>query len=265
MEKTEPIGVIDSGVGGLSVLKCLHRAMPHEGFVYLGDTARTPYGVRPEKEIRQFTVECLDWLEKQDVKLVVLACNTITALGADTLQNGYPFSLIKMSRGAKLALEATGNKKIGVLATDFTVSVGGHRRAILELDKDAAVFAQGCPKFVTLIEEEKFGTAEMKAAIREYTDGFVKEGVDTVILACTHFPFIEDEIAEVLGKGVRLIDPAEKTAADAAEDLEKRDLVRDEGRGRVRICCTADLKRVWRLASRMLPTEDCAFEEVVIP
>ncbi|MCD7974887.1 MAG: glutamate racemase [Phascolarctobacterium sp.] len=261
MDKMAPIGVIDSGVGGLSVLKCLYRALPHEDFVYLGDTAMTPYGTRAEKEIRELTLEGIGWLGRRGVKLVVLACNTITSLGTESLKKGFTFNIIGMSKGEKLVLSASRNKKIGVLATDFTVSTGAHKKAILALDGDALVFAKGCPKFVTLIEEEKFATPEMEAAIREYTADFINEGVDTVILSCTHFPFIEDEMAAILG-GIKIIDPAEKTASDAAEDLERSGLLREEGSGTVRICCTADLKRVWRLAARMIPTEDCSFEEV---
>lgn len=263
MNKHQPIGVIDSGVGGLSVLKCLQKTLPHEDFLYLGDTARTPYGTRSREEIAAMVAEITAWLEKQQVKEVVVACNTITVLGEKTIRGSHSFHVVGMSKGAKLVLAATKNKKIGVFATDFTVSTGAHKKAILAVDPTAQVFAQGCRKFVPLIEGEKFGTPELKAAVQEYADILKKDGVDTVILSCTHYPFVKKEVQAAFGPGVTVIDPAEATAQEALQDLQAQDLLQDADHvGRADICFTADLKRGKRLAARMLDLKQCVFKEV---
>lgn len=133
MDKMQPIGVLDSGVGGLSVLKCLHQMLPHEDFIYVGDTARTPYGTRSEQEIRGFVGEIIDWLAAKNVKQVVIACNTLTMLGVDSLRGTHPFRVVGMSKGAQQLLAASPNKKIGVLATQFTISSGLHKKLFLLL------------------------------------------------------------------------------------------------------------------------------------
>ena len=137
MDKNQPIGVIDSGVGGLSVLRALQKAMPHEKFLYLGDTARAPYGTRSRETITAFVAEMTDWLEQNGIKQLVTACNTITVLGTDVIRGTHPFPVIGMAKAAKEVLEATGNKHIGLMATDFTVSTGAHRREIQAADPDA--------------------------------------------------------------------------------------------------------------------------------
>ena len=129
MQCNAPIGVLDSGVGGLSVLKCLHQILPHENFIYVGDTARTPYDCRTEAEIRGFVGEIIDWLDRQGVKQVVIACNTLTMLGVESLRGNHSFSLVGMSKGEDLLLEASKKKKIGVMATQFTISTGAHKKA----------------------------------------------------------------------------------------------------------------------------------------
>ena len=155
-KKNAPIGVLDSGVGGLSVLKCLKEALPHEDFIYVGDTARTPYGSRSEVEVRTFVGEMLDFLTAEGVKLVVIACNTLTVLGTETLKGNREFGLVGMSKGERLVLDASRNKTIGVFATEFTINSGAHKAAILALAPTACVVPQACPKLVPLIEGEQF-------------------------------------------------------------------------------------------------------------
>lgn len=262
MKYNAPIGVLDSGVGGLSVLKVLHQMLPHEDFIYVGDTARTPYGIRSEQEIRQFVGEIIDWLDEQGVKLVVIACNTLTMLGVDTLKGSHQFELVGMSKGEHLLLEVSKKKKIGVFATPFTISTGAHKKAILAVDPAAEVYPIPCAKYVPLIEGEQFDAPELLDAVAEYVAPLKEAGVDALILSCTHYPFIRKEIEAELGEGVKVIDPAEATSKLAEEALVRQDLLRSEGEGKVTICCTADLERVKRLASRMLAVENCRFEEV---
>lgn len=259
MDKMQPIGVLDSGVGGLSVLKCLHQMLPHEDFIYVGDTARTPYGTRTEKEIRGFVGEIIDWLAAKNVKQVVIACNTLTMLGVDSLRGTHPFRVVGMSKGAQQLLAASPNKKIGVLATQFTIASGLHKKAILAADPQAQVYLVACPKFVPLIEGEQFDSPELQQAIAEYTEPFKKAGVEAVILSCTHYPFIKEQIEADLGPKVKVLDPAAATSADAIAALKEEGLLRTEGKGHLQVCCTADLDRVQRLAARMLPVDDCDF------
>ena len=263
MKSNAPIGVLDSGVGGLSVLKVLHQMMPDENFIYVGDTARTPYGSRSEEEIRQFVEEIISWLESQGVKQVVIACNTLTMLGIDSLKKEHPFEFVGMSKGEQLLLAASKKKKIGVFATQFTISTEAHKKAILAADASAEVYPMACPKFVPLIEGEQFGNPEIEQAVAEYAAPLKEAGIDALILSCTHYPFIKDVVEAEFGSEVTVIDPAEATAKLSKEALDKEGLLGD-CEGSVTICCTADLERVKRLASRMLPLEQCQFKEITL-
>jgi len=262
MRSNAPIGVLDSGVGGLSVLKVLHQMLPQENFIYVGDTARTPYGSRSEAEIRQFVEEIISWLERQGVKQVVIACNTLTMLGIDSLKKEHPFELVGMSKGEQLLLEASKKKKIGVFATQFTISTEAHKKAILAADSSAEVYPVACPKFVPLIEGEQFGDPPVAEAVAEYATPLKEAGIDALILSCTHYPFIKDVVEKEFGAGVTVIDPAEATAKLSKVSLEANGLLNNEAQGSVKICCTADLERVKRLAARMLPAEACRFQEI---
>lgn len=259
MNKNQPIGVIDSGVGGLTVLKWLKAKMPHEDFIFIGDTARTPYGNRSREEITRFVGDMTAYLNECRIKQLVVACNTITVLGTDTIRGDYDFTVIGMDKGGQLVPSLTKNKRVGFFATDFTVSTGAHKKAIQAVDPSIQVFGQGCPKFVPLIEGERFGSPELKAAIKEYADKLRQHQVDTVLLSCTHYPFVRKEIEEEFGPEVTILDPAERTAQDALENLEKRGLARTDGLGRAEVCFTADLERGRRLAARMLDLSKCSF------
>ena len=257
-----PIGVLDSGVGGLSVLKCLRTMLPSEDFIYLGDTARTPYGPRKEEEVRTFVEQILCFFDEQKVKLVVVACNTLTVLGVDTLKKQHKFDIVGMSKGADLVLAASKAKKIGVFATEFTIGTGAHKAAILAVDPTACVAPIACPKFVPLIEGEKFGSSELAQAVAEYTGKLKAAGADTLILSCTHYPFIKTEIEMALGNGVNIIDPAEETARDAIKVLVAQGVAKQKGQGSTTICFTADLDRGIRLAKHMLPDTESVFQQV---
>lgn len=262
MQKNAPIGVLDSGVGGLSVLKCLQAALPQEDFIYVGDTARTPYGPRSEAEVRRFVGEIIDYLDGRGVKLVVIACNTLTVLGVDTLKGSHAFEIVGMSKGAQLVLAASSRKKIGVFATEFTINSGAHKAAILAADDGAEVSPQACPKFVPLIEGEQFDGAEVRAAVAEYAAPLKAAGIDTLILSCTHYPFIQKEIESEFGSEVTVIDPADATAQDTKTVLAAEGLLRSEGAGTLEVCFTADVERGARIAGRVLPQGKCLFKEI---
>lgn len=252
LDKNAPIGVLDSGVGGLSVLKYLQAMMPNEKFIFVGDTARTPYGTRPEAEIREFVEEMITWLEKQGVKMVVIACNTLTMLGVASLQREHKCLLVGMSKGEMLLDVASRKRKVGVFATPFTISTEAHKKAIKAVDPKMEVYPIPCAKYVPLIEGEQFGSQAVKDAISEYSAPLKAAGVDALILSCTHYPFIRTEIEAELGPDVKVIDPAQETSMLAKKMLELLDLQKDIGEGSVMVCGTADVERVQRLASRML-------------
>lgn len=261
MNKQSPIGVIDSGVGGLTVLKCLMQHLPNENFLYLGDTARTPYGSRSKEEIQSFVDEMTAWLAKQGVKQIVVACNTVTMLGLENIKKEHDFNIVGMSKGASTLIKLTKNKKIGVIATEFTIKSEAHKKAILALDSTINVTGVPCPKFVPLIEGEKFDTQELKDAVQEYADILNAAGVDTVIMSCTHFPFVRKWLKQALGENVTLIDPADETSENAKKQLAENNLLNDS-QGSVTICCTDDLERVKRLARREVDIEKCCFKLV---
>lgn len=262
LKENSPIGVLDSGVGGLSVLKCLRSMLPAEDIIYLGDTARTPYGPRSEAEVRAFVEQILCFFDKEKVKLVVVACNTLTVLGIETLKKQHEFHLVGMSKGANLVLAASKKKKIGVFATEFTIGTGAHKQAILAMDSSAVVTPVACPKFVPLIEGEKFGSAEAKEAVKEYTEILKIAGVDTLILSCTHYPFLKKEIEQALGKDTIVIDPAEETSRNALQVLRENGLAKESGQGSTTICFTADIDRGIRLVNYILPNVKSAFKQV---
>lgn len=262
MDKNLPIGVLDSGVGGLSVLKVLQQMLPHEDFLYIGDTARTPYGTRSEAEIRAFVREMTDYMERVGIKLLVIACNTITVLGEESIKNGYAFDVVGMSKGAKLALQHTANKKIGVMATAFTVASGAHKAAIAAVDETAEVYAVPCPDYVPLIESGVLSGPVLDAAVAKYAQPLKEAGVDTLLLSCTHYPFIRGEIENEFGSGVTVIDPAEQTALDALADLQKAGLAKTEGEGTAQVCFTADVERGKKMAAYMLDMGRCTFKQI---
>lgn len=264
MNNNTPIGVLDSGVGGLSVLKCLHQMLPHEDFIYVGDTARTPYGIRSEQEIRTFVAEIIDWLAGQGVKQVVIACNTLTMLGVDSLKGNHKFPIVGMSKGEHLLLEISKKKKIGVFATPFTISTEAHKKAILAVDNTAEVYPIACPKFVPLIEGQQFDSSALTEAIAEYAAPLKEAGIDALILSCTHYPFIKKQIEKEFGDAVTVVDPAEATSKNAIAELKKDNLLKEVGQGKVTVCCTADLERVKSLSGRMLPVEECEFKVITL-
>ena len=261
-ERNLPVGVIDSGVGGLTVLKWLQEKMPHENFIYLGDTARCPYGnAHSEDEILVFAAQMVDTLAQKGVKAIVVACNTISMLGKDNLRFGLELPIITMSLGEKILLETSQTKHIGLLATPFTIGKELHSKAIMAADPQARVTMVPCPDFVPLIEEEKFGSLRLRMTVSRYCKDFKNTDIDTIMLACTHYPFIRKEIETEMGNKVQIVDPAEQTAQDVIDTLGK-DLLLTTGEGKTRICSTADVSRTRRLAERVLNLQNCEFSEI---
>lgn len=249
-----PIGVFDSGMGGLTVLHECLVTLPHEDFVYLGDAARLPYGPRPLGEIRRFAAEIALYLEGLGVKLVVAACNSATAAALPELQRRLSVPVVGvLAPEAHAAVLATRNRRIGLLATEATVASGRYPALVRALDAGARVVAVACPRLVPLIEgDDPFGEETM-AAVREYAAPLKAAGVDTVILGCTHYPLIRPILQRVFGRGVTLVFSAEETAREVAETLARKGIGNAEGReGAYRFLTTGDPRAFCEMGRRFL-------------
>jgi glutamate racemase len=237
-----PIGVFDSGMGGLTVLHECLVTMPHEDFVYLGDAARLPYGPRPLEEIRRFALEIGSYLEEQGVKMVLVACNAATSAGLADLQETLSVPVVGViTPEAHAAVQATRNRRVGLLATEATVRAGRYHELIHALDAGVALIPVACPRLVPLIEGvDPFGE-DTADAVREYAAPLKEEGVDTVILGCTHYPIIRPILQRVFGRDVTLIFSADETAREVAETLGRKDVENDPSReGGYRFITTGD-------------------------
>lgn len=228
MKSRQPIGVCDSGVGGTSVVKQLTHLLPNEQIIYFGDTARVPYGSRPVVEIKRFMEEIMEFFTEHDVKLSVIACNTMTSQALPSVKHKFSFPIVGVSSGARAALTATRNKCIGVIATQGTVASGYHARQITALDPAATVLPQACPRFVPLVEAGKLTGEEVYQISSTYLFPLKEAGVDTLILGCTHYPYLREVIADIMGPAVTLIDPALETAQETKEVLQKLDLLNQQ-------------------------------------
>jgi glutamate racemase len=224
------VGVFDSGVGGLTVLHECLVSMPHEDFLYLGDHARLPYGPRPLEEIRRFAREIGAFLEARDVKLILAACNAATSAGLPDLQAELSVPVVGViTPEAHAAVQATRNRRIGLLATQATVTAGRYAELVRTLDAGAAFVQLACPRLVPLIEEDA-PSEEIDAAVREYAAPLKEAGVDTVILGCTHYPLIRPVLQRVFGRDVTLVFSADETAREVAETLARKGIENDPAR-----------------------------------
>ena len=220
-----PIGIFDSGIGGLTVARAIYERLPHESTVYFGDTARVPYGPKSPETVRRYSLEILDWLLLQKVKAVVIACNTSTAHALETLQQHSPVPVIGViDPGARAAASASVAGPIGVIGTAGTIASNAYARAIQRRRPNARVEQRACPLFVPLVEEGWFDHPAAELIAREYLEPLRQAGVDTLVLGCTHYPLLKPLIQRVMGRDVRLIDSGEETAAVVAHVLDRNNL-----------------------------------------
>jgi glutamate racemase len=249
-----PVGVFDSGVGGLTVLHECLVTMPHEDFVYLGDHARLPYGPRPLAEIRRFAREIGAFLEREGVKLILVACNAATSAALPRLQEELAVPVVGViTPEAHAAVQATRNRRIGLLATEATVEAGRYAELIHALDAGVTLFPVACPRLVPLIESATPFGAETTEAVRAYAEPLKAAGVDTVVLGCTHYPLIRPIFQRVFGRSVTLVFSAEETAREVAETLERKGIEQDAAReGSARFLTTGDTGTFRELGERFL-------------
>lgn len=218
-KEQQRIGIFDSGLGGLTVLKELYRQLPNESILYFADTARLPYGTRQKSEILQFVREILTWMVQQGVKMVIMACNTSSALALETVRSEFPIPILGVILpGARAAVEQ--GKRIGVIATPATAASNAYRRAILEIDIEASVWQVGCPEFVPLIEQNRINDPYTAEVAQEYLKPLLLQQIDTLVYGCTHYPHLGPVLRKILDPSVKLIDPAVHVVAAASQELD---------------------------------------------
>lgn len=248
-----PIGVFDSGVGGLTVFQAIARRLPQESLVYFGDTAHLPYGNKSREAVTRFSVEVARFLKGHDIKLLVVACNTASALALPKLRREVGVPVIGVIEpGARAAAQATNTGRVGIIATQATVASGAYQAALRRLLPRVRPVAKPCPLFVPLVEEGWWKHPVTAAVAREYLRPVIRERVDTLILGCTHYPLLKPALSKVVGRGVRLIDSAEATAAEVDRRLESAQMRRRGGKGSRRFFASDGPERFLSLAKRLL-------------
>lgn len=218
-KRRQKIAIFDSGVGGLTVLRELYRQLPNESILYFADTARLPYGTRSPEEIVQFVREIITWAVGQDVKMVLMACNTSSALALETVQSEFEIPILGLILpGARAAL--TRGERIGVIATPATAASNAYRQAIQEMNPGVQVWQVGCPAFVPLIEHNRIHDPQTYEVAREYLTPLIEQRIDTLIYGCTHYPHLAPVLRSLLPSSVELVDPAVHLVAAVVQELE---------------------------------------------
>ena len=250
-KRSAPIGVFDSGLGGLTVAHAIMRQLPAESLVSFGDTARVPYGPKSPDTVRRYSHEIAAFLLEQGVKAIVVACNTATAHALPMLERELDVPVIGVVEpGARAAVRASRSGRIGVIATAGTIRSGAYVRAIQAEAPDAQVTARACPLFVPLVEEGWTNHEATWSVAREYLAPFVRDEVDTLVLGCTHYPLLKSVIGEIIGRSVRLIDSAEEAALDTQRMLAEHSLEATSGEGSYRFVASDDQQQFLALGQR---------------
>lgn len=276
------IGVFDSGLGGLTVARSIMDELPDESVIYFGDTYRCPYGPRDLTQVRRFVLEIGAWLTERDVKLMVIACNTATAAGLALAQKAFDVPVIGVVEpGARAAVRATVNRSVGVIGTVGTIESGAYSSAVRALDAGTTVFSIAAPRFVDVVEaglrmgpgtledwlattSDVFIRPSFHEMARDYLDPLKRNGIDTLVLGCTHYPLLSTAIGQVMGPRVTLISSAEETAREVRETLERRDQLATGGQRERHFATTGDPTEFSRLGSRVLRSEIDSVEAVAL-
>lgn len=230
--KTAPVGVFDSGVGGLTVAREITRQLPNENIVYFGDTARVPYGSKSQNTIIRFSEQIIRFLKTKQVKAIVIACNTASALALDAVKNEFDVPVMGVViPGARAAVEATSKKKVGVVGTDATVQSGMYTKVIHSMAPDVTVVEKACPLFVPLVEEGFKDHIVTREVIEYYLESMKNSDIDTMILGCTHYPLLRSKIREYMGDRIQIVNPAYETAMDLKKLLSEMNMENDGTEG----------------------------------
>ena len=214
------IGVFDSGIGGLTVVKELMKILPNEKIVYFGDTARVPYGSRSEETIKKFSKECISFLDKKDIKSLIIACNTVSAVAIEMLKEEFDMHILGViNPGSKMASEVTNNNRIGVIGTNATVNSGAYEKCIKSENKQNIVYSKACPLFVPIVEE---GLSDSNIALettKHYLEELINKNVDTLVMGCTHYPILKKDIEEYYGNTIKVISSGREAAREVSTVL----------------------------------------------
>jgi len=271
-----PIGIFDSGVGGLTVYRALHDRLPNERFIYLGDTARVPYGTKSLATVERYAIENSLFLASRGIKMLVVACNTASALALPAIRKAVKIDVVGViGPGGRKAVEITRDKpnpRIAVIATEATVASNAYVDAIRRVAGDAEVLQAACPLFVPLAEENWVNEPETLSIAKRYLDGITEFAPDVLVLGCTHYPILRDVIARVVGPDVRLVDSGEATADEVAKLLERRELSNTSRPiGQRRLCDDLDhfyvtdaAERFARVAERFLGVQPSKLEAIEV-
>lgn len=226
--KDKPIGIFDSGIGGLTVLKEIYKLLPNENLIYLGDTARVPYGIRSPETVIKYSLQCAEFLYKKGIKLLVVACNTSSSISLDILRKKHDIPVIGVIEpGTKTALKVTKNNKVGVIGTEATIQSKAYPSTIRNLNPNMVVFSKACPLFVPMVEEGILEGAIADLIIERYLKEIKESGIDTLILGCTHYPLLKKAIKKYM-KDINLVDSAEAVAQDVKRLLIENNLLNNQ-------------------------------------
>ena len=220
-----PIGVFDSGIGGLTVVRALMEGMPFENIIYFGDTARVPYGLKSVETISRYATQITEFLLQQDVKLLIIACNTMSSVAYQVIEGLSPVPVLGVvDAGARSAVDETHNKYVGVIGTPATINSNAYQKAINKYDPEIRIFSQPCPLFVPLVEEGWLDHQVTRLTAQEYLKPVIAQNIDTLVLGCTHYPLLKPLLQEVLGDQIRLVDSAQAITEQTGELLNKVNL-----------------------------------------
>lgn len=259
------IGFLDSGVGGLTVVKQAMKQLPNETFYYIGDNARCPYGPRPAEEVVQFTWELTQFLLKKDIKLLVIACNTATAVALDEIRKRIDIPVVGVILpGSRAALKYSSNHRIGVIGTKGTIESGVYEQTLRDKDASLKTYSISCPKFVPLVESNQFNTSIAKKVVFESLQPLTKLNIDTLILGCTHYPLLKPLIQNVMGDDVYLVDSGAETVSEVSTILDYHDIAADSSGGKIanRFFTTGSTKLFSEIAAQWLGTDHMLVEKV---
>jgi glutamate racemase len=247
------IGIFDSGLGGLTVAQQVMQALPREHLIYLGDTARYPYGNKSAEIVRRYALEDAQFLADKGVKMLVVACNTVSSTAMDVLREHFGIPIVGVIEpGAQRAAAQTRNHKVGVIGTEATIGSGAYTRALKRLLPGVEVYTRACPLFVPLAEEGWVDNEVAERTAAAYLNSLRRSGIDTLLLGCTHYPLLEDVIGRVMGKNVKLVDSARTTAAAVAETLRTNGLGRRRGEGSISFFVTDTPDRFVKVGARFM-------------
>lgn len=223
-----PIGVFDSGLGGLTVLNEINNLLPLESIVYFGDSGRSPYGTKSEETVIKYTFQDIRFLLNQDIKMIVIACNTASACSLELVKNNFDIPVVEVVQpGSVAAVNETRNKRVGVIGTIATIESGVYEKAIKRLDSAVEVYSKACPLFVPLVEEGWWDNDIAYRIAQEYMEPLKEKGIDTLVLGCTHYPLLRNVISKVMGDGVKLVNSALEVAKVVKEVIDVKRIERD--------------------------------------